>query len=100
MTDGTGAHGDGAFYGVLQFADVTGPVVSDQPAHGVVGDRSRRAVLRGELFEKRDDHQLNIAFALPQRRKLDLHYVEAEIKVLAEGPGADGRFQIAIGGSD
>jgi hypothetical protein len=54
----------------------------------------------GEFFKKRDDHKLNVALALSKWGKLDLHYIQPEIKVLPEGPGADRRFQIAIGGGD
>src|SRR5271155_1420964 len=76
VNDWAGAHRYGAFDGVFQFAHVARPVVSDQAAHGVIGNGSRRAVRIGEFFEERNDHELNIAFALAQRGELDLHHVQ------------------------
>jgi len=44
--------------------------------------------------------KLDVALALSKRGELDLHYIQAEIKVLAERAGTDCRFQIEIGGGD
>ena len=100
VQDGPEPKRHGALDGVFQFAHVAGPVVGHQAAHGVFGDGAHGPLRIAELFEEGADQQRNIALALAQRRQFDLHHVQPEEEVLAEPAGADGRFQVAIGGGD
>src|SRR5262249_8523479 len=100
LEDGSGAEGDGALDGIFEFADVAGPIVGNQAAHGVFGDGTHRSVGIGELFKKGGDEQRYVALAVAKGRELDLHDVEAEVKILTEGASANGGFEVAIRGGD
>jgi hypothetical protein len=54
----------------------------------------------GKFLEKGGDQQGNIALAVAQRGEFHLHHIQSEIKILPESPGANGGFQIAVGGGD
>src|SRR5438309_6342052 len=90
----------GALDGVFQLADVSGPIVGDQPAHGVFRNRAHRALWVGEFLQKCRDEDGDITLAVPQRRQFDLHDIQTEIQILPESSRTNGRVQIAVSGSD
>src|SRR5438094_292485 len=95
-----GAQRHGALDGVFQLADVSGPIVGDQPAHGVFRNRAHRALWVGEFLQKCRDEDGDITLAVPQRRQFDLHDIQTEIQILPESSRTNGRVQIAVSGSD
>src|SRR5260370_20246222 len=61
---------------------------------------SRSAVeLAVVVFQEVDAQIFNVATALPQRRHVQIHHVDAVGKILAESPLFDLRFQMAVGGA-
>ena len=94
----SGAERHRPLHRVLQFAHISRPVVSHQPPHGIFRNGANGPQRIAEFLQKKTDQQRNIALAFSQRRQFDLHHVQPEIEVLPEGAGANGGFQIAIGG--
>src|SRR5690349_18925230 len=101
MNNGTRAHGQSTFDSIFKFPDIAGPVIGDEPAHGIVRNGSRSTVGVGEFFEERGNEQLDVTFSFAKRRKLDLHDIQPEEKILPEGAVTDGGFEVAVrGGND
>src|SRR5690349_24567672 len=101
MNNGTRAHGQSTFDGIFKFPDIAGPVIRDEPAHGIVRNGSRSSAGIGEFFEERGNKKLDVTFPFAQRGKLDLHDVQPKKKILPEGAVTDGGFEIAVrGGND
>src|SRR5579883_2111757 len=100
MQNRPGTKRHGAFDGIFQFPDIAWPIMGHQPPHGVLRNCADWALWIAEFFQERINQQRDITFALTQWRQLDLDDVEAEKEILAEGAGANGGFQIAVGGSD
>jgi hypothetical protein len=95
------AQDDGPLDGVLQLADVAGPGVAGQlGAGGVAEAGDLGVVLLDEAAQEVLGEQQGVAAAQAQRRQLDVHDVEAIIKVLAEAALADVLGEVAVGGGD
>ncbi len=92
-----GAQDSGTLDRILQLADVAGPVVVHQQAHGGGGDAVNRALGAGEEVggQGRD-----IRPALAQGRGVERHHVEAVIEIFAEAAGLGLRGEVAVGGGD
>ena len=95
------AHHDAALHGVLQLANIAGPVVlpqqlvrgrggpEDSPVHSLRVLRHKMAGKQGDVFR---------AFA--QRRHTDREDIQAEEQILPERPVPDRLLQVPIGGSN
>src|SRR5262249_55818277 len=86
---------------VLQFANVSRPVVANQRVHGV-----RRNLVDclvdtscGERCEMPDQLR-NVLGSLPKRRNGDRKYSQSVVQILAKCPLSDHRSQIAMSGGD
>ena len=90
-----------ALDGVLQLADVAGPVVAHQQLQRVgrqavdAASSARRRSGAGRTSPARD-----VVLALAQRRHVDRDDVEAVVEVLAELPVGDHLRQVAVGRRD
>ena len=80
VKNGAGSQGHCAFDGVFQLANVSRPIVSDQPRAWL---RQRLCAWHpwraGKFFEKGCHQQGNIAFTIAQRRQFHLHDVQTKI---------------------
>ena len=86
---------------MLQLADVPGPVVRDQPRHGLGGDiRNRLGVLGGVPPEEMGGEERDILASLAQRRHVERHHAEAIEVILAELSACDQRPQVPVGRRD
>ena len=86
---------------VFELADVAGPLVVDESAHGVWGEfADLEVVLFGEVVEEAVDEQGDIFSAAAQRRHLDGDDVEAVVEIVAELAFADGLAEVDVGGGD
>src|SRR5258708_14734506 len=88
VNDRAGAQRHGALDGVLQFADVSRPVVGHQPAHGVFRDSPRRSLRVRELVKKRGHQEWDVALASFSRkykscRKLPLRMAASRSRLVA-----------------
>src|SRR3989442_6150548 len=95
-----GTEHDDALDRVFQFADVTGPVILHEQAHGVRRDLDVPHVLGVELPSEVLDQHGDFLPPLAQRRDPDLHDVEPVIEILAELVDPHRRLQVAVGGCD
>jgi len=96
-----GGKDDGALDDVLQFADVAGPVVAYEGAHGVGGNRLYvLAHAAAEDFGEMADEERNVFGAFAKRGDADGKDVEAIEKVGAEFVFGNEIGELAIGGSD
>ena len=87
-----------ALDGVFQFANVAGPVILDHAFHRR-GSNVDHLAGRGPVEEVM--HQRgNIGSPLAQRRQMQGHNVQAEVKVFAERTLFVGGLQVAVGGGD
>src|SRR5690554_687835 len=84
--------------GVLQLAHVAGPGVVVDLAAGGPGEAQPLALmaLARLLQQGVGDHQ-HVILALPQRRQVDLHHVEAVVEVESELAGLRQGAQVAVG---
>src|SRR5690606_28619499 len=91
-----------ALEGVAELADVAGPGVGGDEVEGggreAGGPASDLAVEVGEQGEGEVDDA--VAVALAQRRQAEREDGETIVEVLAEGAGADGGVEVAVGGGD
>ena len=78
MQDRSRTQRHGTFNGVFKLADITGPVVGHDLAHGVFRDGVDRAAGVRKPLKERIHQQRNIRLALPQRRQLDLDHIQAK----------------------
>ncbi len=93
--------GDGALDGVLEFADVAGPVVNFQAAHGFRLDGfDLLAHGFGIAIQERAREQRDIFAAFAQGRQVDGNHAEAVVKILAEAAFGDFLGEIFVGGGD
>ena len=95
------AQNDRAFDHVLQLAHVTGPVVGLQGGEAIVGytfdaDAMFPAKTLHELLRQKG----NVFLALPQRRDVDRHHVQAEKQILPEFFALDALLHVAVGRGD
>src|SRR4029453_5076545 len=99
-SSGTGAD-DQTLGDVLELANVSRPVVTDEPLPSLSRDLgSRHAMrLRKRPQEMREQHW-DVRSACAQRRDLDVDDVQAVVQVLAECLVADVLLQVAMGGSN
>src|SRR6266545_4878516 len=82
---------------VLEFANVAGPHIGQQPSEGLrVYSLDRPVVLEPESFEEAFREQRDVVSLLPQRRQFHGHGIDAEVEVLAERAVADRRLGIAV----
>src|SRR5262249_36838194 len=96
-----GREREGALDGVLQLADVAGPVERDQRLEGVRRDALRRhLVLLGVPGEEVLDERRDVLTPRAQRRQLDVDDVETVEQVRPEAPVAHLRLEVAVGGAD
>src|SRR4029077_16630502 len=82
---GSGGEEDAALDSVIEFADVAGPGMLVQELHGhriETGDVF--AIALGVAAEEMMREEIDIFFALAQRREMDLDGVQAEKEILAE----------------
>ena len=100
MNGARGAQHDDALHGVLELADVAGPVILDEDAHGVGRDLDLAAVLGVEPGQEMIDEHRDLFAPLPQRRDADLDDVQAVVEVFTELMRPHGRLEVAIGGGD
>ena len=85
VEDLSAAGDDGALDGVLQLADVAGPVVIHQQPERAFGDLADvLAELVGEALEEMSGEQRDVLAALAQRRDADLDDVQPVEEILAE----------------
>ena len=105
---------DGALDGVLELANVAGPVIGHQPAHALlrhrdarqaIGRRLRRVgsgriALGFELRQKMLDEQRDVFFPLAQRRQLHRDHVQPVEEILTELPFGDQLREVAVGRCD
>ena len=86
---------------VLQLADVAGPAIQQQPLHRLVGD-AELAFLEflGGAGDEVVDEAGDFVAAFAQRRDREADDVEAVEEVFAEAAGADGVFEVGVGGGD
>src|SRR5207247_3245108 len=78
------AQHDDALDAVFQLADVAGPVVVHEHAHGVGRDIHRATVLHVELLEEEVDESRDLLTALAERRVEDLDDVQKINEVFHE----------------
>ena len=94
-------HRDRALDGVLQLADIPGPVVRDQQSHGLGSDVGHGlGVLGGIPPEKVHGEDRDVLASLPQRRYVERHHAQTIEEILPELPARDQRPEIAVGGGD
>ena len=94
-------HDHAALHGVAQFADVAVPRVAFESGDVVGVDRvDATSHFVGELRREDADISGDVAGPLAQRGKVDAEHREAEIEVLAEIPGGDLLFEVAVRGGD
>ncbi len=87
--------------GVLQLADIAGPVQALELLGGAgAEDLGLATQLLGRLGEEVGHQDGYVLAALPQRRQVDTDDVEAVEQVLAEAPLADQFLQVLVGGGD
>ena len=87
---GAFAQDHGAFDVVLQLADVPGPVVFAQQAHGLAVDGfDLAAVLVAVTLEEEGDELRDVVAALAEGGQINRHDVQAVIQVFTEAAGAD-----------
>ena len=88
----------GALDGVLELADVAGPLIAHEELQRV---RLEPDDLLLQLTRESTDEEVgqlgDVVLALAQRRHLHRHDVEPVVQVLAELAGLDHRRQIAVG---
>ena len=88
-------------HGVFQLAHVAGPVVDGERAPRLLRQRPRRHAVRGGIFLDEIFGEFDhVGRPLAQRRDFQVHDVEAEQQILAEGAFAHRLGQIAVGGGD
>ena len=86
---------------VLEFADVARPVMLLQRRHQVSRKGAGAAVVFAVVvLQEIGDQVRNVAFALAQRRHLQIDDVDAIEQVLTESSAFDFRFQHPVGGAD
>ena len=96
-----GRHDDQPLDHVPELAHVARPVVGQEIAERLAGERlGALAVLGAELRDELAHVRGNVVLAGSQRRDLDRDDVQPIVEVLAELPLADQRRQIAIGRGD
>src|SRR5579863_5054867 len=90
---------DGAsFDGVLQLADVAGPLARDERLHDrVVDGLGARAIFARELRHERVHEQRDVVDSLAERRAPNRKDREAKVEVFAKGPGLDALGQVFVG---
>ena len=95
------AHEHGPFEGVLQLADVAGPVIAREHVDRGRGDPADVTVMfLREFFEEVVDEQQEIGLSLAQRRHEHGEHVEAVVEVFAEGAGRDRALEVLVGRGD
>src|SRR5882762_2592915 len=90
---------DAALDNVLQFADISRPMVSHQSLHAFgsnAGDGLRRfaRVPLKKIIRQRGD----VFLVIPQRRNVDRHNIQPVVEVLAEGAVLERSAKVAVGG--
>ena len=96
-----GGENNGALHQILQLANISRPVVSDQNAHGLAGDGVHHlAHAAGELLHEVAHQQRYIVLPVAQGRDLHGEYVQAIEQVGAELAVFHHPGEIAIGGGD
>jgi len=91
----------GAFDAVLQFTDVTGPVVAGQHVDRGGGNAPDIFVIGlAVFFDKEVSKKQDIGSAFAKRRNVNGKHVQPVIEILAELFFFDEAFQIAVGGGD
>ena len=95
------AHQDRALDRVLELANVAGPAVLLQTAHGVGRERGDTvAELAGEALQEVIRQRHDILAPVAERRDDDVHDVQSIEEILAELPLLDRRLEIDVGGGD
>src|SRR6266446_4054436 len=83
---------------VFQFSDVSRPVIFLQYRQHFVRHGPCAAIeLAVVVFEKVAAQIFNVATALPQRRHVKIHHIDAVVKILAKSTRFDLGFQAAVG---
>ena len=100
VEDGAAGEGAGALDGVLELADVAGPVVLHEEMEGVVGEGVGDALLGLHALEDVRGEEGDVAAALAQGGDAQVDDVEAEVEVLAEAAGLDHVGEVAGGGGE
>jgi hypothetical protein len=96
-----GGEDDAALHGVFEFANVAGPLIVHQDAHGFGGERTVfGAVLFRVELEEVCCEERDIFAAGAEGRQLQADDVEAVEEVFAEAALADGVLQVDVGGGD
>ena len=89
-----------ALDGVLELADVAGPLVVDERAQRLGRHLDGAAVLHVELAQEVIDEHRDLLPTLAERRDADLDDVETVVEVLAELMDAHRGLEVAVGGGD
>lgn len=81
------AHHEGVLDNVFELSDIAGKIISHQEAHDLMGD-SRKILSRlvVELFDEAFDQKGDIFPSTREGWKINLHYIEAIVKVIPELP--------------
>src|SRR4029077_18123209 len=87
------------FQHIAQFPDVTRPgMPGESLMYGLRNITYPAVVLAVQVTDQELGKLLNVLLAFSQRWQVDVEYIEAVVKVLAEVPAPDGFFWNLIGG--
>src|SRR5579863_1702226 len=90
----------GALEAVLQFANITGPVIGKHDFEGIVAENFFLAGGSRHAIEEMADQQWDVLPAFAKSGDAQTQNIEAEIEIAAEGALHDGLLQIAVGGGE
>src|SRR5579871_5759739 len=87
--------------GVLELAHIAGPAIEHERATRLRRERTRREAVGGGIFLDEVLRELEyVGGPLAQRRNFQVHHIEAEQQVLAEGALAHRLDQVAVRGRE
>src|SRR5580704_16757262 len=95
------AQDDIALDQVLEFADVSWPMIFVQHGHEVEREGAGAAVVFAVvIFEEVVNERLDVATALAEWRHAQIDHVDAVVQILTEGSILNFDVQLAVGGAD
>src|SRR3982751_6038437 len=87
--------------GRSQFANIAGPIVSEQRIDRLGGYLQQRFVIElAEVSQETADQQRDVLFAFAQRRHVNADYIEPKEQIVAEFSLLDELLQVLICGGD